>query len=149
MFHIKNPAIARVIINKDNKISRPANTRDRRKPPNIKINRSKISVDIDSLVLKGKAGCFPNWHETRSKFSIDTKPNKSLEANCCTWEEDVWPSQVCQSTRERIEETTAVAVTEIGAISGRRRLSTGNIRPTLGPILSSCPVLGSYTIHPE
>ena len=33
-------------------------------------------MDIDSLVLKGKAGCFPNWHETQSKFAVDTEPNK-------------------------------------------------------------------------
>ena len=43
-------------------------------------------MDIDSLVLKAKASCFPNWHKTQSKFSIDTKPNKPLEANCCTRE---------------------------------------------------------------
>ena len=49
-------------------------------------------MEIDSLVLKGKAGCFPNWHEIQSKFSIDTEPNKPLEANCCTREEDAWPS---------------------------------------------------------
>ena len=49
-------------------------------------------MEIDSLVLKGKAGCFPNLHEIQSKFSIDTKPNKPLEANCCTREEDAWPS---------------------------------------------------------
>ena len=41
MFHIKNPAIARVIINKDNKISRPTNTRNKEKPPNIKMNKVK------------------------------------------------------------------------------------------------------------
>ena len=41
MFHIKNPAITRVIINKDNKISRPTNTRDREKPPNIRMNKVK------------------------------------------------------------------------------------------------------------
>ena len=41
MFHIKNPAIARVIINKDNKISRPTNTRDRGKPLNIRMNKIK------------------------------------------------------------------------------------------------------------
>ena len=45
-------------------------------------------MDIDSLVLKDKTGCFPNWHETQSKFSVDTKPNKPLEANCYTREED-------------------------------------------------------------
>ena len=42
-------------------------------------------MDIDSLELKGKASCFPNWHETQSKFSVDTEPNKSLEANCCSF----------------------------------------------------------------
>ena len=57
---MKNPAIARIIINKDNKISRSTNTKDRRRPSDIRINWSKILVDMDSLVLKGKAGCFPN-----------------------------------------------------------------------------------------
>ena len=60
MFHIKNLAIARVIINKDNKTLRPTNTRDRGRPLNIKMNKVKDIMDIDSLVLKGKAGCFPN-----------------------------------------------------------------------------------------
>ena len=106
-------------------------------------------MDIDSLVLKGKAGCFSNWHEIQSIFSVDTEPNKPLEANCCTWEEDVWPSQACQSAREGIEETVAAAVTETWATSGRRRLSMGNIRQTLGPVPSSCLVLKSCTIHPE
>ena len=49
MFHIKNLAIAREIINKDNKISRPTNTRDRERPPtrdrerppNIRMNKVK------------------------------------------------------------------------------------------------------------
>ena len=57
---MKNPAIARIIINKDNKISRSTNTKNRRRPSDIRINWSKILVDMDSLVLKGKAGCFPN-----------------------------------------------------------------------------------------
>ena len=79
---------------------------------------------------------------------MDTKPNKPLEAKCCTQEEDAWPSWACQSAREGIEETVAaVAATETEAICGRWRLSTGNIHPTLGPIPSSCPVLKSYTIH--
>ena len=55
MFYIKNPAIARVIINKDNKI-----LETKEDPLTSERIRSKISVDIDSLVLKGKAGCFPN-----------------------------------------------------------------------------------------
>ena len=41
MVQIKNPNIARVIINKDNKISRPTNTRDRGRPSNIKMNKVK------------------------------------------------------------------------------------------------------------
>ena len=41
MFHIKNPAIARVIINKDNKIPKPTNTRDKGRPPNIRMNKVK------------------------------------------------------------------------------------------------------------
>ena len=106
-------------------------------------------MDIDSLELKGKASCFPNWHETQSKFSVDTEPNKPLEANYWTQKEDAWPSRACQSAREGIEETAAATTIETGATSGRRRLSTGNIRSTLGPIPSSCPVLGSCTIHPE
>ena len=106
-------------------------------------------MDIDSLVLKGKAGCFPNWYETQSKFSVDTKPNKPLEANYCTREEDVWPSRACQSAREGIEETATTAITETEVTSGRQRLSMGNIRPTPGSVPSSCPIHGSYTIHPE
>ena len=106
-------------------------------------------MDIDSLVLKGKASCFPNWHETQSKFFVDTEPNKLLETNCCTREEDVWPSQACQSAREGIERIVAATATKIGVTSERRRLSTGNICPTLGSVLNSCPVLRSYTIHPK
>ena len=107
-------------------------------------------MDIDSLVLKGKVGCFSNWHETQSKFYVDTKSNKLIEAKCCTQEEDAWPSQPCQSAREGIEEiVVATVATEIGATSRRRRLSVGNIRPILGQILSSYPVLRSCTIHPE
>ena len=41
MFHIKNLAIVRVIINKDNKTLRPTNTRDRGRPLNIKMNKVK------------------------------------------------------------------------------------------------------------
>ena len=41
MFHIKNPAIARVIINKDNKISKPTNIRDRGRLLNIRMNKVK------------------------------------------------------------------------------------------------------------
>ena len=107
-------------------------------------------MDIDSLVLKGKVDCFPNWHETQLKLSVDTKPNRPLEAKCCTRKEDAWPSWACQSVREGIEETTiAATTTETGVVGGKRRLSTGNIRPTLGLILSFCHVLESCTIHPE
>ena len=106
-------------------------------------------MDIDSLVLKGKADCFPNWHETQSKFFVDTEPNKSLKSNCCTRDEDAWPSRACQSAKEGVEETITAATTETGATSGRRRLSTGNLRPALEPVPSSYPVLGSCTIHPE
>ena len=105
-------------------------------------------MDIDSLVLKGKAGCFLNWHETQSKFSMDTKPNKPLEAKCCTREEDVWLSHECQNVREGIEETAAAAATtETTVIGGRQRLSMEIICPTLGSVSSSCPVLRSCTIH--
>ena len=147
MFHMKNPTIVKIIINKDNKISRPTNTRDRGRSQTSEWIRLKISVDIDSLVLKDKAGCFPNWHEIQSKFSLDTELNKLLEAKCCTQEEGAWPIQACQSAREGIEEIAAA--TETWATSGRRRLSTGNIRSTLGPVPSSCPVLESCTVHPE
>ena len=37
----KKPAIAGIIINKDNKISRSTNTRDRGRPPNIRMNKVK------------------------------------------------------------------------------------------------------------
>ena len=111
--------------------------------------RSKISVDTVSLVLKGKVGCFPNWHETQSKFSVDIEPNKPLEAKCYTREEDAWPSRAWQSAREGIEEIAAAVVIETEATSGRRKLSIGNICPTLGLVLSSCLILGSCTIHPE
>ena len=83
------------------------------------------------------------------KFSVDVEPNKPLEAKCCTREEDVWPSQTCQSEREGIEETATTAITETKVTSGRQRLSMGNIRPTPGSVLSSCPIHGSYTIHPK
>ena len=43
MFHMKNPAIAGIIINKDNKISRSTNTRDRGRPLDIRINQVKDS----------------------------------------------------------------------------------------------------------
>ena len=56
-------------------------------------------MDIDSLVLKGKTGCFPNWYEKQSKFSVDTEPKKPLEAKYYTQEEDVWPSWACQRVR--------------------------------------------------
>ena len=99
--------------------------------------------------MKGKAGSFPNWHETQSRFSVDIEPNKPLEATCYTREEDAWPSRVCQSAREGNEETIAAAATETWATSERWRLSTGNIRLTLGSVPSSCPILESYIIHPE
>ena len=38
MFHMKNPVIARIIINKNNKISRSTNTRDRGRPSDIRMN---------------------------------------------------------------------------------------------------------------
>ena len=105
---------------------------------------------MDSLLLKDKAGCFPNWHEVKSKLSLDTEPNKSLEVNYCTQEDDAWPRRECQSARDGKEETAvAAAATEIGAIGGRWRLFMGNIRPTLGPVLSFCPIFRSCTIHPE
>ena len=104
-------------------------------------------MDIDSLVLKDKAGCFPNWHETQSKFTVDIEPNKPLKAKCYTREEDAWPSQACQSAREGIEETATA--TETWATSGKWRLSTRNIFPTLGSVPSFCPILGSYTVYLE
>ena len=65
-------------------------------------------MGIDSLVLKGKVGCFPNWHEIQLKFFVDTEPNKPLAAKCYTREEDVWPSRAYQSVREGIEEIVAL-----------------------------------------
>ena len=38
MFHMKNSAIARIIINKDNKISVSTNTRDKGRPLDIRMN---------------------------------------------------------------------------------------------------------------
>ena len=38
MFHMKNLAIVGIIINKDNKISRSTNTRDRGRLPDIRMN---------------------------------------------------------------------------------------------------------------
>ena len=67
-------------------------------------------MDIGSLVLKGKAGCFPNWHEIQSKFSVDTEPNKPLEANCCTQKEDAWPRRACQRAKEGTKEEIVAAV---------------------------------------
>ena len=67
-----------------------------------------------------------------------TESNKPLEANCYTREEDAWPSRVCQSAMEGIEEIAAVAAaTETWAVGGRQRLSMRNKRLTLGPIPSS------------
>ena len=98
-------------------------------------------MDIDSLVLKGKASCFPNWHKTQLKFSVNTEPNKPLEAKCCTREEDAWLSRPCQSAREGIEEITAAAVIETGATSGRRKVVHGKHMPNseIGPKLLSHP----------
>ena len=96
MFHMKNPTIARTIITKTTIYRDPPILKTEKGPQISEWIRLKTSMDIDSLVLKGKAGCFPNWHETQSKFSLETKPNKPLEAKCCTWEEDVWPSQACK-----------------------------------------------------
>lgn len=121
MFCVKNLATTRIIINKSNRILRSTNTRDSRRPQTSEWIKSKISINIDSLVLKGKVGYFPNWHETQSKFSLDTKPNKLLEDRCCTKKEDVWLSRACQSAREWIEETTATATTlETGVTDGRQ-----------------------------
>ena len=50
MFHIKNPAIARVIINKDNKISKPTDTIDRGRPPNIRMNYCKYISNFAKMV---------------------------------------------------------------------------------------------------
>ena len=149
MFHMKNPAIARVIINKNNKYRDPPILETEESSQTSEWIRSKILMDVDSLVLKGRAICFPNWHKTQSRFFVDTKPNKPLETNYYTWEEDVWPNWACQSAREWIEETTATVAIKIGATSRRRKLFMGNICPTLGPIPRSCLVLGSCTIHPE
>ena len=41
MFYMKNPAIAEIIINIDNKIPRSTNTRDRGKPSDIRMNYVK------------------------------------------------------------------------------------------------------------
>ena len=92
---------------------------------------------MNSMLLKDKAGYFPNWHEVQSKLSLDTKPNKLLEANYCTREDDAWSRRECQSARDGKEETTAAI--KIGATCGRWRLSMGNIRLTLGPVPSSWP----------
>ena len=45
--------------------------------------------------MKGKLGCFPNWHEIQSKLSLDIEPNR----------------RECQSAREGKEETAAAAAT--------------------------------------
>ena len=98
-------------------------------------------MDIDSLELKGNVDCFPNWHETQSKFSVDTEPNKPLEANCCTQEEDAWPSQARQSAREGIEETAATVAPETWATSGRWKIIHEKHMPNFGtdPKLLSHP----------
>ena len=72
---------------------------------------------MDSLLLKDKAGYFPNWYEVQSKLSLDTELNRPLEANCCTREDDAWSRWECQSARDGKEETAAV--TETGATGGR------------------------------
>jgi len=106
-------------------------------PQTSEWNNSKIPLQIDSLLLKCKIGYFPNWHEVQSKLSLDTKPNRPLEVNCCTCEKGAWPRWECQSAREGKEETTTNAVaTEIREIGGRWRLFIRNIRLTLGLVLS-------------
>ena len=49
----------------------------------------------------------PNWHEVQSKLSLDTEPNRPLDANCCTREDGAWPRRECQTAREGKEETAA------------------------------------------
>ena len=98
-------------------------------------------MDIDSLVLKGKAGCFPNWHEIQSKFFVEIEPNKPLEANCCTQEEDVWVSQACQSAREGIEEIVVDTTTKTGATKWKTKVVYWKHMPNSrnGPKLLSHP----------
>ena len=98
---MKYLTIVRIVINIDNEILRPPILETGEVPQTSKWIRSKILVNIDLLVLKGKASCFPNSHETQSKFFVDIEPNKPLEANSWTWEEDVWPSWACHKRRNR------------------------------------------------
>ena len=58
IFHLKNPAIARVIIKKDNKIARPTNTRDRGRLSNIKMNKVKDISGYGFTSIERQSGLF-------------------------------------------------------------------------------------------
>ena len=63
-FHRKDPTITRIIINKKKtKYRDPPILVTGEGPQTSEWINSKILLEMDSLLLKGKAGCFPNWHE--------------------------------------------------------------------------------------
>ena len=55
--------------------------------------RLKGANAIDSLLLKGKTGCFPSWHDIKSEGLEETKPNKLLNTTFFTWGRAAWSNR--------------------------------------------------------
>ena len=66
--------------------------------------RSKVIKVMDSLLLKGKAGCLPSWHGIQSKGLEETELNRSLDTKVFMWGKEIWLRRECHNSMK--EEAT-------------------------------------------
>ena len=63
--------------------------------------KSKEGWEEESLLVKDKAGCLANWHDTQSTESCLTWPKKPLETKGRSFWTDTWPKRKCQRLKEK------------------------------------------------
>ena len=112
------------------------------RPHTSECTKSKGVEEIKSLLLKGKALCFPNWHSTQSKDSDSIDLNWPLVAKEWIREIDAYPKWECHKLRVIDGDREGVAAYTVG---GRWRDESSNKCPILRVVPISYPVYGSYT----
>ena len=90
-------------------------------------------------IMEGKDGCFLNWHETQSKFSLDIELNKPLETKCCNREEDAWPMVLKIESDQPVWPIQPGIGHQFGLVKTLK--TSQKVEPGIGGKNSSCPGL--------
>ena len=107
--------------------------------------RSKGIEVIDSLLLKGKAGCLPSWHGIQSNGLEETEPNRPLDTKVLIRGRETWPRRECHNLMEVEAAKTGAETNE----EGKWREVSSNNRSTLCAVPMICLIRESCIRQPR